>query len=94
MNLSEDISLPEQESKEVRRTQFQNVYLVFLERPSTILMASRKTGIERASICRYCATMRKAGTIYLLNKGLCPISKHPAGFLTTNPELIPKDLTL
>ncbi|WP_125047752.1 hypothetical protein [Pontibacter arcticus] len=49
-----------------------------------MLMIARKTGIERANICRYVATLRKAGAITLIRKGFCPITGFRAGFFTTN----------
>lgn len=38
------------------------------------------TGIPRASICRYLAKMQKLNQISLVKFGLCPITKHKAGF--------------
>jgi len=43
----------------------------------------------RANICRYVADWEKENRICIVRKGICPISKHRAGFYTTNPELFP-----
>jgi hypothetical protein len=69
------------------KQQLKIVFEAFYSRPATMLMISKETGIYRANICRYVAKYRKQGAIFLIKKGLCPISKHPASFLTTNPEL-------
>ena len=47
------------------------------------------TGIDRANICRYCRTFRKAGKVFKVRKRLCSQTKHKAGELTTNPDLAP-----
>ncbi|RNI29778.1 hypothetical protein EFA69_09575 [Rufibacter immobilis] len=62
----------------------------FYQTPATMLMIAHKTGIERASICRYVATLRKAGAIALVWKGFCPITHFRAGFYTTNMAEIEK----
>ena len=49
-----------------------------------MLMVSNETGIYRANICRYIAELRRQERIELVKKGICPISKHRAGFYTTN----------
>ncbi len=69
---------------EVRQSQIVNVAEAFRKSPATMLMIARQTGIERANICRYVAEMRKADRIFLVRKGLCPITRHTANFLTTN----------
>jgi hypothetical protein len=80
---------------EVRKNQLKIVSDAFAEAPATMLMIARRTGIERASICRYVATMRKADQIFHVRKGLCPITRHKANFLTTNEAYRPvKDWTL
>ncbi len=63
--------------------QMQRVFEEFYIRPSTLLMVSRKTGILRANICRYIAEMERIGNIHKIGYGICPISKHRAGFYTT-----------
>jgi hypothetical protein len=70
--------------------QFKEIYKSFFKAPKTMLMASKETGILRANICRYVATLKKFDKIYEVKKGLCKISKHKAGFLTTNPNQFPK----
>lgn len=50
----------------------------------TMLQVAKETGIERASVCRFVASLRKLGMIYSCGRHLCPISGHHAEFLTTN----------
>jgi hypothetical protein len=71
------------------QAQMKRVFAAFERKPSTMLMVSIKTGILRANICRYVAKWEQQNCIRLVKKGICPISKHRAGFYTTNPELFP-----
>ena len=70
-------------------TQMKRVFEAFKRKPSTMLMVSFKTGILRANLCRYVAEWEKENRICIVRKGICPISKHRAGFYTTNPDLFP-----
>ena len=77
---------------ESKDNQIYIVYKAFqTETPKTMLQVSKETGIERANICRYVAIFRKQGNIQLLYKGICSISKHHAGFYTTNKDLFKND---
>lgn len=68
--------------------QKRKVFNSFFAQPKTMLMVALETGIERAGICRYVATLRKENRIHLVTKGICPITKHRAGFFTTNVEFL------
>lgn len=70
-----------------KKGQLQTVYNAFAQRPKTMLQVSFETGILRANICRYVAEFDRQDLIKLYRKGLCPITKHRAGFYTTNPDL-------
>jgi hypothetical protein len=70
--------------------QFKVIHKSFYNAPKTMLMASKETGILRANICRYVATLRKSKKIAEVKKGFCEVTKHKAGFLTTNPNQFPK----
>ncbi len=63
------------------------VFDSFKEMPKTMLMVSIETEILRANICRYVAEWKRQGRIQLLKNGHCRVSKHLAGYYTTNPEL-------
>ena len=55
--------------------------------PKTMLQVNVETGIYRSNICRYVSTLQKQGKIQLSYKSICRISKHRAGYYTTNKEL-------
>ena len=74
--------------------QCRKVYLSFKERPKTMLEVSKETEIFRANICRYVPKMEKSGQIQLIQKGACPVSKHKAGFYSTNEDLFIKSTQL
>lgn len=67
--------------------QMSKVFAALLSQPKTMLMVSVETGILRANICRYIAYWEKQDRVQVQKKEICPISKHRAGFYTTNPEL-------
>ena len=68
--------------------QVRKVTIAFSGVPKTMLQVSIETGIFRANLCRYVAVMKKQETIFLVNKGICPISNHRAGFYTTDLNLL------
>ena len=74
--------------------QMKRVFAAFKRRPSTMLMVSIETGILRANICRYVAEWQKQGRIHLLKQGLCKVSKHRAGYYTTDTNLFTQPLKL
>jgi hypothetical protein len=78
------------QSKDKVLTQTKRVFKSFYEAPKTMLMVSNETGILRANICRYVRKMRQYDNIAEVKKGLCEVSKHRAGFLTTDPNQFPK----
>lgn len=76
------------------KTQFKETFEGFFKQPQTMKELSISIGIDRANICRYCRTMRKAGSIAVLKKTYCSITKRLANKYTTNPELFPNNLQL
>lgn len=60
--------------------QQQIVFKAFGNRAKTMLEVSQETGILRANLCRYISDWQKRGMIRLHYFGICPISKHRAGF--------------
>lgn len=74
--------------------QMKRVFAAFKRKPSTMLMVSIETGILRANICRYVAKWQKQGSIHLLKQGLCKVSKHRAGYYTTDTNLFTQPLKL
>ena len=53
----------------------------------TMKQVSVKTEIDRANVCRFISKMKRSNSIYLVRKGICPITKDIAGFYTTNYNL-------
>jgi hypothetical protein len=74
--------------------QMKLVFAAFKRNPSTMLMVSIETGILRANICRYVAKWQKSNSIHLLKQGLCKVSKHRAGYYTTDNNLFTQPLKL
>ena len=75
--------------------QTQRVNKAFFEKPKTMLQVASETGIYRASICRYVGRWKRNDNIAVVRFGVCPISKHSkVQFLTTNPDLYPKQRQL
>lgn len=69
------------------KAQMKRVYLSFHKQPKTMLMVSIETGILRANICRYVAKWKKQNKVELVKFGICPITKHRAGFYYTGKEV-------
>ena len=74
--------------------QMKRVFAAFKRKPSTMLMVSIETGILQANICRYVAKWQKSNSIHLLKQGLCKVSKHRAGYYTTDTNLFTQPLKL
>jgi hypothetical protein len=85
------ITAPETQSKGNHFvSQYKTVYQSFKERPKTMLEVSIQTGILRANICRYIATMEEKEQIQVIRKGYCPYTHFMAGFYSTNEALFTK----
>ena len=74
--------------------QLQRVQSEFFRQPQTMKQLSIRTGIDRANVCWYCRTLRKSANIWVYKRDICPITKHPAFFWTTNPDFAPLDLQM
>ena len=88
------ISLNGQHKDSNYLAQTQRVNKAFFEKPKTMLQVSFETGIDRANICRYVAQWKKNNKIEVVKIGVCPITQCKAQFLTSNPELYPKQRQL
>lgn len=73
--------------KAKRERQLSILIDAFSRTPLTMLQVAKKTGIERASICRRVAELRREHRIFLCGKGVCPISHDQAGFYTTSAKV-------
>ncbi len=89
------ISLHKRQGKDKHfEVQMKRVFAAFKRKPSSMLMVSIETGILRANICRYVAKWQKSNSIHLLKQGLCKVSKHRAGYYTTDTNLFTLPLKL
>ena len=59
--------------------QIDSVLAAFSAGAYTMLEVARLTGIERAGICRYVATLTRSKKIRFVGKSICSISIHKAG---------------
>ncbi|MCB9016128.1 MAG: hypothetical protein H6541_10065 [Lentimicrobiaceae bacterium] len=67
--------------------QIQTVTESWAKLPGTMLEIAHRNNIERANVCRYVSALRKSERIYFIGKGYCSVSKHIAGFYTTDYDL-------
>jgi hypothetical protein len=74
-----------------KRNQVRKTFLCLNEQPRTRLQVAEITGIRRANICWYIRDFRERNQVAVVKKGIDPISKHPAEFLTTDPDLFPDE---
>lgn len=70
--------------------ELQEVYYYLQRNIATATQTAIALKIHRPNLCRYKRTLEKLNLLAVANKGHCPITKHKAAFLTTNPELFPK----
>jgi hypothetical protein len=77
-----------QESRKVNELQAVSIFLQ--NNIATATQAAKALNIHRPNLCRYKRTLEKSNQLAVVKKGYCPITKHKAGFLTTNPDLFPK----
>lgn len=90
-----DNSLTENQGKDNHfNNQFKRAFEGFYRHPQTMMELSVATGIDRANLCRYCRSMRIAGTIAIVKRTYCSITKHIANKYSTNPELFPNKIQL
>ena len=77
--------------QKMREVQTKQVFEAFKVSPKTMLQVEAETGIMRANITRYVAEWRRRNKIAEVRTGTCPISKHQAAFLSTDPTYIHPD---
>ena len=78
---------PTAQGKDKYLNQLKQAQIAFFEYPKTMKMVAKQINCDRANVCRYKATMSKSGAIWLISKGVCPITRHAGvGFYSTNPS--------
>jgi predicted transcriptional regulator of viral defense system len=71
----------------MKATQEQQFKKWFNRRIFTMNQVSVMTDIDRSNVCRFISKMKRSNSIYLVRRGICPITKDIAGFYTTNYNL-------
>jgi len=89
-NIPENSSRKEQGKDKHFQNQYKQAFAGFFKQPQTMKELSVATGIDRANLCRYVRVMQKAGSIAVLKRTICRITKHRANQYTSNPKLLPK----
>ncbi len=64
----------------------ERIFIAFYKAPKTVQMVANETGISENTIYDYLVEWTISKTVQNLNTGICPISKHYAGYYTTNPD--------
>lgn len=65
------------------------VYQYLHSVPATATEVSVALNIYRPNLCRRKRTLEKSGQLAVIKHIVCPITKHRASLLTTNPSLFP-----
>lgn len=65
------------------------VYNYLLEHTATATQVAVALDIYRPNLCRRKRTLEKQGKLAVIKKVTCPVTKHRAALLTTNPALFP-----
>ena len=77
------------EKQHSKDNELQAVYDYLQNNTDTATMAAVALNIYRPNLCRRKRTLQKAGHLIEIKKGICPVTKHLAAFLSTNPALMP-----
>ncbi len=85
------ITPPQPFKNKINKTYYSKVFKELNTSPKTMLMVAKKTGIERAYICWIIKQMRENKKVEVFCHDLCKVSKHKAGYYTTNPDLFKKN---
>ena len=84
--------------KDTYSDQFRKCQVAFYAKPSTMMEVARQVGCDRANVCWYLRDLRRAGRVWLIRKGTCPITRWDGvGFWSTNEKYAegqPKQLEL
>ena len=71
------------------KNQLQSTFEALQGKPKTMLEVARLLNIERANVCRYVSRLRKLSKIAVTKKDRCSITRHRAGYLTSDPKKFP-----
>jgi aminopeptidase-like protein len=75
--------------KQVKDNELQAVYEYLQTNIATATQVAVALNIYRPNLCRRKRKLETVGKLAVIKKGICPITKHTAALLTTNPALFP-----
>lgn len=67
------------------RRQKQKFYSYLYSHTVTCTAASKALDIPQKNLTRYKRRLERAGVLWVVRRGICPVTGFTAGFLTTNP---------
>lgn len=76
-------------NEQLKGNELQRIFIYLQRHTATASMVAAALRIYRPNICRYKRKLEKAGHLAETRKGICRITKHPAKYLSTNPDLFP-----
>lgn len=78
-----------QHERQAKVNELKAVHDFLFEQPATATQVATALNIYRPNLCRRKRTLEIAGQLMVIKKTICPITRHTAGLLTTNPALFP-----
>lgn len=78
-----------QHERQAKVNELKAVHDFLFRQPATATQVATALNIYRPNLCRRKRALEKAGQLKVIKKIICPVTKHTAGLLTTNPALFP-----
>ncbi len=75
------------------KQQIKKMLLYLKENIATASMVSKATGIPQKNICRYKRRLEKLNKLVEVKHEICKVTGHKAWYLSTNPDLLSKNIT-
>lgn len=69
----------------------QTIFYYLKEHVATASMVTEATGVKQKNICRYKRDLEQADMLWELERKACKQTGFKAWYLTTNPDLVPKN---
>jgi len=76
-------------NKQSGSTQLQTILQFLRTQVATATMVSAATGVPQKNLCRYKRDLEKAGQLAEVKKGICPVTKFRAWFITCDESQFP-----
>lgn len=78
-----------QHKGDAKGNELKAVYTYLHSKPATATEVAIALNIYRPNLCRRKRALELCGQLAVLKKVVCPVTKHKAALLTTNPALFP-----